>query len=225
MILTVRDKQALVQFKRTLVFHEEEGFQLHVRPKWWKMIKKLRLITNSAWQASDTSCAQFQYPIRRLIVRSHKVSKPRYLYLELSGRSEIWQTPRQQGCRGACQISKRYDNLNYQSRGFETSRDLTIRRLIGYCSSAPSGMQRLMLTNRPQIDVASGLETHKNTLPFEQPSTSAPGIVAVMERSANHRPESSLPPPHAKNKAQITALFNTLWARYFEHYTYLYIRN
>ena len=35
MILTVRDKQALVQFKRTLVFHEEEGFQLHVRPKWW----------------------------------------------------------------------------------------------------------------------------------------------------------------------------------------------
>ena len=32
----------------------------------------------------------------------------------------------------ACQISKRYDHLNYQYRSFETPRDLTIRRLIGY---------------------------------------------------------------------------------------------
>ena len=32
----------------------------------------------------------FQYPIRRLTVRSRKVSKPRDLYLELSDRSEIW---------------------------------------------------------------------------------------------------------------------------------------
>ena len=30
-------------------------------------------------------------------------------------------------CQCACQISKRCNNLNYQSRGFETSRDLTIR--------------------------------------------------------------------------------------------------
>ena len=52
--------------------------------------------------------ATFQYPIRRLTVRSHKVSKPRDLYLELSDRSEICQAPRQQGCRSACQISKRY---------------------------------------------------------------------------------------------------------------------
>ena len=44
------------------------------------------------------SWAPFQYPIRRLAVRSRKVSKPRDLYLELSDRSEIWQAPRQQGC-------------------------------------------------------------------------------------------------------------------------------
>ena len=74
----------------------------------------------------------FQYPIRRLIVRSRKVSKPPDLYLESSDRSEFWQAPRQQCCRSASQISKRCDNLNYQSRGFETLRDLTIRRLIGY---------------------------------------------------------------------------------------------
>ena len=46
--------------------------------------------------------------------------KERDLYLELSDRSEIWQALWQQCCRCACQISKRYDNLKYQSRGFET---------------------------------------------------------------------------------------------------------
>ena len=77
--------------------------------------------------------APSQYPKRRLFVRSRKVSKPRDLYLELSDRSEIWQALRQQCCRCACQISKRYDNLEYRSRGFETLRDLTERRLFGYC--------------------------------------------------------------------------------------------
>ena len=77
-----------------------------------------------------------QYPKRRLSVRSRKVSKPRDLYLELSDRSEIWPALRQQCCRCACQISKRYDNLKYQSRGCETLRDLTKRRLFGYWDGA-----------------------------------------------------------------------------------------
>ena len=75
-------------------------------------------------------------PKIRLSVRSRKVSKPRDLYLELSDRYEIWQALRQQCCRCACQISKRYDNLKYQSRGFEPSRDLTKRRLFGYWDGA-----------------------------------------------------------------------------------------
>ena len=41
--------------------------------------------------------------------------------------------------RCACQISKRYDISKYQSRGFETSRDLTIRRLFGYWDGAAAG--------------------------------------------------------------------------------------
>ena len=86
--------------------------------------------------ASSATWAPFQHSIRRLITRSRDVSKPRDLYLELSDRSEIWQTPRQQCCRCACQIWKRYDNLNCQSRGSETSRDLTIRHLIGYWNEA-----------------------------------------------------------------------------------------
>ena len=76
--------------------------------------------------------APSQYPKRRLSVRSRKVSKPRDLSFELSDGCEIWQALRQRCCRCACQISKRYDNLKYQSRGFETLRDLTKRCLFGY---------------------------------------------------------------------------------------------
>ena len=83
-----------------------------------------------------TTWAPSQYPKRRLSVRSRKVSKPRDLYLELSDHSEIWQALWQQCCRCACQISKRYDNLKYQSRGFETLRDLTKRRIFGYWDGA-----------------------------------------------------------------------------------------
>ena len=78
----------------------------------------------------------FQYPMRRLIIKSRKVSKPRDLYFKLCDRSEIWQAPGQQCCRGAYHISKRFDNLNYQSHGFETSRDVTIRCFIGYWNVA-----------------------------------------------------------------------------------------
>ena len=80
--------------------------------------------------------ASFQYPTRHLIVRSHLVSKPGDWCWELSDCSEIWQAPRQHCCRGACHISEQCDNSNYQSRGFETSRDFTIRRLIGYWNGA-----------------------------------------------------------------------------------------
>ena len=104
--------------------------------------------TDQSWDCARVSMvtwALFQYPIKRLTVRSRKDSKPRDLYLALSDRSEIWQAPRQQGCRSACQISKRCDNLNYQSRGFETSRDLTIRRLIGYWNGALEDMSTFIL--------------------------------------------------------------------------------
>ena len=77
-----------------------------------------------------------QYPKRRLFVRSRKVSKPRDWYFKLSYRFEIWQAHRQHCCRSACQISERSDNSKYKSRGFETLRDLTERRLFGYWDGA-----------------------------------------------------------------------------------------
>ena len=76
--------------------------------------------------------APSQYPKRRLFVISRKVSKPRDWYFKLSYRFEIWQ----QCYRCACQISERSDNSKYKSRGFETLRDLTERRLFGYWDGA-----------------------------------------------------------------------------------------
>ena len=83
-----------------------------------------------------TVWAPSQYPKRRLSVRSRKVSKPRDRYFKLSYRFEIWQAHRQHCCRSACQISERSDNSKYKSRGFETLRDLTERRLFGYWDGA-----------------------------------------------------------------------------------------
>ena len=68
--------------------------------------------------------------------RSLEVSKPRDWYFELSYRFEIWQTHRQHCCRSVCQISERSDNSKYKSRGFETLRDPTERRLFGYWDGA-----------------------------------------------------------------------------------------
>ena len=95
----------------------------------------LKISPPKQWPFS--SCrGPFQYPIRRFIIRSRKVSKARDWVLKCWNHFEIWQAPRQQYCRGACQISERSDNSKYKSRGFETLRDLTIRRLIGYWNGA-----------------------------------------------------------------------------------------
>ena len=64
------------------------------------------------------------YPLLNGKTSYHQISrlKSRYMSSEISYRSDIWQAPRQQCCRGACQISERYDHFNTQSRSFETSR-------------------------------------------------------------------------------------------------------
>ena len=103
------------------------------------------------------SLVPVQYPIRRLIVRSHKVSRPR----ELSDCPEIdrhigscWQ--------GASQISKRCDNLNYQPHGFESSRDLTI--LSYRVLEQGLGIYRVGIGNYiPQYSV-TGVNTHLHEL-------------------------------------------------------------
>ena len=109
-----------------------------------EMINRLLPITSpSAWAPS-------QYPKRRLFVRSRKVAKPRDWYFELSYRFEIWQAHRQHCCRSACQISERSDNSKYKSRGFETLRDLTERRLFGYWDGALMSTVKLCMQSYPR---------------------------------------------------------------------------
>ena len=88
-----------------------------------------RLYEPTAVHASVTTAKPSIKPCTYFTARSREVSKPRDSGLNFSNRSEIWQVPRQRCCRGACQISERYDHCNIQSRGFETSRDLAVRRL------------------------------------------------------------------------------------------------
>ena len=66
--------------------------------------------------------------VRRLTAKSREVLWPREWMLYWSYRSEIWQAFRQRCCRGAYQISKRLEKSKPQSRCFETSRDLAVRR-------------------------------------------------------------------------------------------------
>ena len=89
------------------------------------------------WPFVQGTRAPSQYPKIRLFVRSRKVSKPRDWYFKLSYRFEIWQAHRQHCCRSVCQISEWSDNSKYKSRGFETLRDLTERRLFGYWDREP----------------------------------------------------------------------------------------
>ena len=65
-------------------------------------------------------------PSYRKISRSFEAARFEFQPID---RSEIWQAPRQQRCRDACQISEQYGDFNIQSRGFETSRDFAVRRL------------------------------------------------------------------------------------------------
>ena len=104
-------------------------------------------IISSGWTREVKSRAPSQYPERRLFVRSRKVSKPRDWYFKLSYRFEIWQAHRQHCCRSACQISERSDNSKYKSRGFETLRDLTKRRLFGYWD----GALNVLKDNHPKV--------------------------------------------------------------------------
>ena len=54
---------------------------------------------------------------------SWNISEPRDSGLDFSNRSEICQAP-----RDVCQMLEWYDPYNIQSRGFETARDLAVRR-------------------------------------------------------------------------------------------------
>ena len=83
------------------------------------------VLTNSVHQVGNS--ASVHQAIRRLTAKSHEIWKAQDLMLELSCR--VWQVSRQHCWRGACQISEPLAKSKPESRGFETLRDLTVRRL------------------------------------------------------------------------------------------------
>ena len=103
----------------------------------------------------NLTCAQLQYTIRRLIVRSRKVSKPHDLYLELADRSKIWQ---------AVPLKFECDNSNYQSRSLKTSQDLKIRRLSDIETGpwSPACMTKIVRNNPPCRSFDSPKKTRSN---------------------------------------------------------------
>ena len=122
---------------------DEDGTQKKVSAAQYQLFRQAVMTSKGSFKVNPAksiraSRAPSQYSKRRLFVRSRKVSKPRDWYFELSHRFEIWQAHRQHCCRSACQISERSDNSKYKSRGFETLRDLTKRRLFGYWDGAQS---------------------------------------------------------------------------------------
>ena len=67
--------------------------------------------------------------VGRLTGRYREVWKFRDSDLDFFNRSEIWQSHRQQRCRDTSAMLERYDHYNFQSRSFQHSRDLAVRRL------------------------------------------------------------------------------------------------
>ena len=87
---------------------------------------------------------------------SFLISKSRDSRLNFSNRSEIWQVCRQQRCRHASQIADtnlklRYNHYNIQSRGFEPSRDLAVRRLTASWMEAQVDTQRICVMLKAMI--------------------------------------------------------------------------
>ena len=71
---------------------------------------------------SLTKLGAIQHRIRHLMVRSHTVSMVRDKWLYFSNSSDIWHASRQHCCRGACQMSRRYEHFNTRARAIETVR-------------------------------------------------------------------------------------------------------
>ena len=122
---------------------------------------------------SKRVCALFQYSIRRIIVSSRKDLKAWDRVLKCSYRFEILQAHGQQCYRGACQISERSDDSKHKSRGFETSRDLSIRRLIGYWNRAQvtspqitSAIVKMSSVQRQRIQYHQHIDAETKWPPF-----------------------------------------------------------
>ena len=73
---------------------------------WWRHQAEWCTDAHHSFMTGGDISAPSQYPIKRLIVRSRKDSKPRDWWLKSLHRFEISQTHQQHCCRSACQSSE-----------------------------------------------------------------------------------------------------------------------
>ena len=91
--------------------------------------------------------------------------KSRNWMLWWSYRFEIWQASRQRCCWGACQISERMKKFKPESRGFESSRELAVRRQLNEKKpSSAWGIDEklviIVLVSKVHISVEAQLKYH-----------------------------------------------------------------
>ena len=110
------------------------------------------------------SMASILETVRRISAKSREVLKPRHWMLWSACRYEIWQASRRRCCRGASHFLERLEKFKPESRGFDTSWDLEVRRLSAYwieaCgNTSESSQQQKMVPNKTTHPV-------KNVWPF-----------------------------------------------------------
>ena len=127
----------------------------------------------------------------------------------------LWnlQEPRQQRCRDACQISERYEHYTIQSRGFETSRDLTVRRpLVFYSSDRQNDASRLNAVLRDRA-AAHGTKTRPIS-DFNQPIDLKFGLRLIQ---VEIKEEYNIMKISAWVRQVIDSKFSNINIKYFEH--------
>ena len=130
----------------------------------------------SCKRQEGVSLSPFQYPIRRLIVRSREVSKPRDWEFKLSHRFDILQAHRQQCCQGACQILERSVKTKYKKGGLDTSWGVTSYRI----SKQGPGIYREFLIKRNAIFDTKLPDSQSRTPRIQISGLGYPFVFAIM---------------------------------------------
>ena len=96
---------------------------------WIIILKSLACLlpfSNKPWNLAGF--ASMALSENHCIVTSASVCNCRVKLFNSQYRSEIWQAPRWWCCRPSCVMLERLETFEPESRGFETSRELAVRR-------------------------------------------------------------------------------------------------
>ena len=133
----------LATFECTQSINDLIDYRMSIRRR-GKMSPGIHVTLHSIW---IMTLGSFQYPIRRLIVRSRKVSDLRNWVSIYGYCSEIWHAAQQHCCCEVCQILQQLDICKGRSRVLEISRDLQNDVLWDIETSSPQSKLGLCSAN------------------------------------------------------------------------------